>query len=410
VSIDSTRFRPGLKQTLTLPLLVFYGVGVTVGAGIFALIGEIVDVSGGRAPIAFLVAGAVAGVTGLSYMQLVRRFPRAGGEAVYVTSGLGAGPGRLAGLGVVLTGTISSAVVSLAFGGYLGSLLDIPARVGAVGIVVVVAMVASAGVRESVFVAASVTLLEVGTLVVVVIFGLPDLGNGRLGETVFSSDAGLVQPVLAGAVVAFFAFIGFEDIANMAEETVDPERTAPRAIAWTLGISVAIYVLLASIAVVQPDRQALVDSDAPMATLFEQVSGRGSDVVATVASLAMTNGILVQVVMASRVLYGMSREALLPAALSPLGVVHQRTGTPMRATVLLSSTIVLLVLIVPLGPLARVTSLLTLGVFSLVNLGLFAIGRRESGSLHAWRFVGAAGAVLALLLAGWEVSGMVGLR
>jgi amino acid transporter len=401
--------QPGqLKRTLTLPLLVLYGVGVTIGAGIFALIGEILAVSGNQAPLAFLVAGAIAGVTGLSYMQLVRRFPRAGGEAVYVTHALGDGLGRVAGFGVVVTGTISSAVVSLAFGGYLRSLTGLPTIVGALVIIAVVAVIASFGVRESVLLAAGVTLIEVGTLVVVALFGLPKLIDAPLVSTVFSAGQdGFTSPILAGSVIAFFAFIGFEDIANMAEETVDPRRTAPRAIAWTLGISIVVYLLLACIAVVLPERAAIVDSDAPMATLFEAVSGRGSDVVATVASLAMTNGILVQIVMASRVLYGMAGEGLLPAPLAPLGQVHASRRTPIRATIAVCCVVAVLVSLVPLSQLARITSLVTLGVFSLVNLALFVLGRRENGELSPWRYVALFGMVLTVSLGAWELWSIV---
>jgi len=400
---------PHLKRTLTLPLLVFYGVGVTIGAGIFALIGEIMGVSGDQAPLAFLVAGVIAGVTGLSYMQLVRRFPRAGGEAVYVTNAVGARFGQVAGFGVVVTGTISSAVVALAFGGYVKSLIGVPSIVGALAIIAVVAVVASFGVRESVLLAAGVTLIEVGTLVVVAIFGLPKLVDAPLMSTVFTSGQdGFASPILAGAVIAFFAFIGFEDIANMAEETIDPRRTAPRAIAWTLGISIVVYVLLACIAIVLPERSAIVASDAPMATLFEVVSGRGSDVVATVASLAMTNGILVQIVMASRVLYGMAGEGLLPSRLAPLGKVHSSRRTPVRATVAVCCVVAVLVSLVPLGQLARITSLVTLCVFSLVNLALFTLGRREGGQLGRWRYVGLFGMVLTVSLASWELWGIFG--
>ena len=402
--------RPALRRTLTLPLLVFYGVGVTVGAGIFALIGELLDVSGNQAPLAFLVAGLIAGVTGVSYMQLVRRFPRAGGEAVYVTSGLGGSFGRVAGLGVVVTGTISSAVVSLAFGGYLGSLTGWPPIAGALMILVVVVAVASFGVRESVLLASVVTMLEVGTLIVVAIFGLPKLGESSVLSTVFTAgENGFFSPILTGAVVAFFAFIGFEDIANMAEETVDPKRVAPRAIAWTLGISIVIYLVLASIAVTLPERTEIVESDAPMATLFEAVSGRGSDLVATVASLAMTNGILVQIIMAARVLYGMANEALLPGPMRPLGKVHPTRGTPMRATLSVAVVVAVLVSLVPLGRLARITSLVTLVVFTLVNLSLYAISRRDPETTSRWGHLALAGAVFTSLLGLYEIATTAGL-
>lgn len=401
---EETRPKPRLKRTLTLPLLVFYGVGVTVGAGIFALIGEILGVSGNQAPLAFLVAGFIAGLTGVSYMQLVRQFPRAGGEAIYVTAGLGRRFGRIAGLGVVATGTISSAVVALAFGGYLKSLVGVPTVIGALGIVAVVALVGCLGVRESVIAAAVVTLVEVGTLVVIAVLGLPRLWDIDIVSTVSqSSEGSFAGPILGGAVVAFFAFIGFEDIANMAEETIDPARTAPRAIVWTLAISVVVYVVLACVAVALPNRAEIVNSDAPMATLFTEVSGGGGGVVSTVASLAMTNGILVQIVMASRVLFGMANEDLLPAPFARLGRVDERRQTPALATISVAGAVSLLVLLVPLGRLARLTSLVTLGVFTMVNLALFVLGRRPGSALRSMRYVGLCGALCALALALWEL-------
>lgn len=134
-----------LRRTLSLPLLVFYGLGVTVGAGIFALVGEILDVSGDQAPLAFILAGLISGFTGVSYMALVAQFPRAGGEAVYVSRGIGRRAGRFAGMGVVATGTISSAVVALAFAGYVTTLVPIPRLLAAVLIVGALVLVACWG-------------------------------------------------------------------------------------------------------------------------------------------------------------------------------------------------------------------------------------------------------------------------
>ena len=169
--------KPALRRTLTLPLLVFYGVGVTVGAGIFALIGEILSLAGDKAPLAFLLAGLIAGATGFSYALLVRVFPRAGGEAVFVNRGLGTIAGRLAGLGVVITGIVSSAVIALAFAGYVQALIALPAPLLTAGVVLLLAFVAWWGVRESVIFAAVITLLEVGTLVFIILSGMPLLAN-----------------------------------------------------------------------------------------------------------------------------------------------------------------------------------------------------------------------------------------
>jgi APA family basic amino acid/polyamine antiporter len=385
-----------LERAITLPMLVFYGVGVTVGAGIFALIGEILDISGDQAPLALLVAGCVAGVTGISYMALVREFPSAGGEAVYTTRAFGSTAGRIAGLGVVVTGTVSSAVVALAFGGYVSELVSIPERVSAIALVLVLALVAVWGVRQSVALAAAITVLELSTLIAIVAFGLPELTAADDLMASFS-PGGHLDAIVAGSVLAFFAFIGFEDIANMAEETVEPRVAAPRAIAWTLSITLVVYLLLATLAANLPERGRITESDAPLAEVFEIVSGLDSAPVATIASLAMLNGILVQLVMASRVLYGMATEGQLPAR---LGRVNPERHTPTTATALIAACVVVLVIAFPLVRLAQLTSLVTLSVFTLVNLSLFVLASRgEHAQLRKWRWFGAGGAVLTVGLA-----------
>lgn len=398
---------PELRRTLTLPWLVFYGVGVTVGAGIFALIGELVNVSGSRAPLAFLVAGAIATITSLSYRDLVGRMPRAGGEAIWVARGIGDGPGRLVGFGVIAAGMVSSAVVALAFGGYVGEVLPVSPLLVTVLAIAVITGIASFGARESIMVGGAVTLLEVGALVLVIIFGLPELASIDAFTSVVASDGpletnGWFTPVLSGAILAFFAFIGFEDIANMAEETVDPTKTAPRAIAWTLGISIVVYVLLSLIAVNVDDPGAIATSDAPMATLFEMVSGRGSDVIATIAAIAMTNGILAQVMMSSRVIFGMGSERSLGRLSPVMAEVHPRRGTPVRATVVVGAIVALLAVAVPLVQLARLTSVLILAVFTLVNAAEFRFARRDPKPDRRMLVVGVVGASLCAALAVWE--------
>lgn len=390
-----------LRRTLSLPLLVFYGLGVTVGAGIFALVGEILGSAGDQAPLAFLVAGVIAGLTGMSYMALVAQFPRAGGEAVYVRNGLGTAAGRVAGLGVVVTGVVSSAVVALAFAGYVSTLVAVPERLTAAGIVVVLCGVAWWGVRESVLLAAVVTLLEVGTLIVVITFGIPHVDASAIAPSFNLFAEGAFGPVFAGAGIAFFAFIGFEDIANMAEETIDPRRTAPKAIAWTLGVTLLAYVSLATIASSLSNRTEIAESSAPMTVIFSEVSGLNSAPIATIASLAMVNGILVQIVMASRVLYGMANDGQLPEALAVVNPTHK---TPSRATLLVGLAIVLLALFFPLVTLAKATSIITLTVFTLVNVALIRLTQtNEELAQRRWLVNGVLGAGASAALGVWQV-------
>lgn len=397
---NHTDDEPQLERTLSLPLLVFYGLGVTVGAGIFALVGEILGIAGDHAALAFLLAGVIAGFTGVSYMALVAQFPRAGGEAVYVNRGLGRQAGRFAGLGVVVTGIISSAVVAQAFSGYVATLVPVPKSLTAAALVLLLTAVAWWGVRESVIVASIVTVLEVGTLLVVALFGLPEIDLDVVARGFDLSGAGTAGAILTGAGIAFFAFIGFEDIANMAEETKDPRTTAPRAIRWTLAITLLAYVGLAIVAVSLPDRSAIADSDAPMAVIFEAVSGLDSAPVATIASFAMVNGILVQIVMASRVLYGMANEGQLPTVLAQ---VDDTRHTPARATLLVGAAIIVLLLF-PLVTLARVTSIVTLSVFTLVNLALVRLTRTMPELGHTkWVVNGVVGAIVSAGLGVWQV-------
>lgn len=390
-----------LRRTLSLPLLIMYGLGVTVGAGIFALVGEILGSAGDQAPLAFLTAGVIAGFTGVSYMALVAQFPRAGGEAVYVRQGVGSAAGRVAGLGVVVTGIISSAVVALAFAGYVSTLVSLPERLTAAAIVCLLCGVAWWGVRESVALAAVVTVLEVGTLLVVIGFGVPSLEAGTVASSFDVFADGAVGPVLAGAGIAFFAFIGFEDIANMAEETLDPRRTAPRAIAWTLGVTLVAYVALALIAASLDDRAAIAESSAPMTVIFSEVSGLNSAPIATIASFAMVNGILVQIVMASRVLYGMAGDGQLPQSLAVVDAVHR---TPVRATALVGVCIVMLAVFFPLVALAKATSIITLTVFTLVNVALVRLTRSNPAlAKRRWLVNGVLGAATASALGTWQV-------
>lgn len=384
-----------LRRVLSLPLLIFYGLGVTIGAGIFALIGEILGIAGDAAPAAFLLAGLIAGTTGVSYAILSGIYPRAGGEAIYVNVALGSGFGRLVGYGVTTTAIISSAVITLSFSGYVGSLLPISQPILVGTILLLLAIVASVGVRESVLFAASITVLEVGTLALIIIFG----GSSLADSTTYASaitpvtNAAGWSLIMPAAVIAFFAFIGFEDLVNMAEETVDPRRIMPQAIIITLVITVVLYTAISLIAISVPDRESLTSSSAPLATLFQAVTGFSGKPIAAMASIAMINGVLIQILMASRVIYGMSREALAP---SILGTLHPTRKTPMRAIAAVTILIAILAFGFPLLYLAQATSLVTLTVFLLVNVSLWQIGRKSdtTHTVHRWRYWGLFGVVL----------------
>lgn len=350
-------------------------------------------IAGDAAPLAFLIAGLVAAATARSYALLAPRFPRAGGAAVYAAEGLGKTAGRIVGVGVAITGIVSSAVIALAFAGYVGTLTGLPQPLLAIACIVVLTGVASFGIRESVAAAAVITILEVGTLVVVAAVGAPALANGEVLARLAAlpTDRLQLDIVVAAAAVAFFTFIGFEDIVNMAEEAKAPERTMGPAIAITLGLSTLLYVLIAAIAAAVPDRAAVTASEAPLADLFALLSGLPAAPVSTIAAIAMINGILVQMLMVSRVLYGMASDGLLPAW---IGAVSPARRIPVRATLLTAAAIAVLTLVAPMVSLAQATGYVTLAVFTAVNVSLFrlASGAAWRGPRHVrwWGIVGAA--------------------
>jgi len=392
---------PVLRRVLGLPLLVFYGMGVTIGAGIFALIGQILDIAGDFSPLVFLVAAVLAGASAGSYAFLSGRFPKAAGAAVYARAGFGPGLARITGIGVAITGVVSAAVISLAFGSYLGTLVPVPSWILAVGLLAVLTAVASLGVRESIILAAVITLVEVGTLVVIIGAGLPELADASLwGRIATFPSAASFGIVLAATTVAFYAFIGFEDIVNMAEETRRPERVMAWAVIITLALTTIVYIAVASIAVAVGDRIPIATSDAPMADLFAALTGGSPAPIAAIAAVAMINGVLIQILMASRVLYGMAREGLLSP--SWLGRIAPRRQTPVNATFVVAGAIATLVLLLPMVRLAEVTSYVTLAVFTVVNLSLWRLSRRsvERGSrLRAVWGLSAAALTVGMLLA-----------
>jgi APA family basic amino acid/polyamine antiporter len=396
---------PQLRRALSLPWLVFYGVGVTVGAGIFALIAEIVAIAGSHAPLAFVVAGVVAGVSGLSYAILAGAYPRAAGEAIFVKLGIGEIAGRIIGYGVVAVAITSSAVIGLAFAGYVARFSGLPEPASLLAVMAFLSLVAATGVRESVGFAALITVLEVGALLVVIAAGLPMAARSPLLGEVLSLPASWTawSAIFAGGFVAFFAFIGFEDIENMAEETRDAHRVVPLAILLTLVISVAIYGLVAVVAASWPERAALAASRAPLADLFQDVTGLSGTPMAVMAAVAMINGILVQIIMASRVLYGMAGEGMAPRQLRRL---HATRQTPVRAIFLIAAAAAALGLFVPLLRLAELTSLVMLCVFAAVNVSLYLIGRRSDAPprLRRWRYWGLLGAAVTLGLIALEAT------
>ena len=373
--------QPTLRRVISLPWLVLYGLGTTIGAGIYALTGVVAGRAGMHAPVAFLLAASIALFSALSFAELSSRFPRAGGEAVYVREGFGRVDLQLVvGILVVAAGLISAATVSVGFVGYLAEFIVVPKLVAVVGIVITLGAVVGWGVRESVMAAGLMTLLEVGGLLIVIVYGAPQLAElpARASE-ILRFGPGAFQGVGAAAVIAFYAFLGFEDMVNAAEEVTNVRRTLPAAILITLAVTAALYVVIAVVAVLAVPPAELAHSKAPLSLVFERCGGPAG-VLGVIAMFALLNGALIQVLKASRVLWGMADQGVLPAVLRQ---IHPRTRTPLLAIGLATLVTGMLAAVFPLETLAKATSIVTLATFALANLALVYIKRRDPSPAEA---------------------------
>lgn len=381
-----------LKRNLSLPLILFYGLGTILGAGIYVLTGVVADHAGVFAPLAFVIAALVAAPTAFSYGKLSARFPRSAGEAVYVNEAFNrAWLSSLIGLLVVAVGIISSATISRGFVGYFEIFWQLPAPVVISGLVIFLGGLAIYGVFESVGFAALIAIIEIIGLMLV-IYGGAVQGVAEIPPLVPSPGAGIWTGVLAGGFLAFYAFIGFEDIVNMAEETKNPSRNLPLAIMGSLGIATLLYFLVAYITIGTVPLNDLKGHPAPMALVIEQHGIFNPGLIAAISMLAVINGALVQIIMASRVIYGMSR---MQGSGHLLGEVHAKTRTPIYATLLVTAIVLTLALLFDLQALATVTSAVTLTIFFMIN-GSLVVFERFSGT--GW--VAILGMLLCLLLLG----------
>ena len=352
---------------------------MTIGAGIYVLIGEAVSRSGVYAPLAFLAAALLMALSAASFAELAGRLPVAAGEAAYVREAFRSS--RLAatiGLLVVAIAIVSAAAISVGSAGYLATFLAAPQGLLVAGVVLAMGAIAAWGVKESVTFAGVMTLIEVGGLVMLIVAAAitrPDLMI-RLPEAIPSFHrSGVLPGIMSTLLLAVFSFIGFEGLANVAEEARNPQKTLPLAILLTLVTSITLYVLVVWVALVSVPRPELVQSQAPLALVFERLTGLSPRVMSAVAIVATLNGVIVQIIMSSRVLYGLARQGDLPAR---FGSVHRTTRTPLYATIVTTALVLLLALALPLHQLADLTARFTLIVFAFVNVSLIRIKARTA--------------------------------
>jgi basic amino acid/polyamine antiporter, APA family len=378
-----------LRRQLGLAALVFYGVGDILGAGIYALVGEVAGMAGRLSWLSFLIALIVASFTGLTYAELGGRFPRSGGESHFCRQAFRQ-PwiAKLIGWLVFTSGVLSLATVSRAFAGYLHILIpDVSAQVMVVSLLLLLAAINFLGINVSSAANIVCTLIESSGLLIVVCAGLAFIAEARpsmASEATFSisGDVPGMFAVFQAASLAFFAFIGFEDMVNVAEEARNPGRDMPRAIILAASIAGILYIIVVLVATRVLSPQELATSDAPLLRVVQVAAPSiPTWLFTTIALFAVANTGLLNFITASRLLYGMSQDGLLPKI---LGNVHEGRGTPHGAIGVVLVTAISLATTGTLAYLAGTTSVLLLIVFLTMNVVLIRLKRNHQLEKNAF--------------------------
>lgn len=361
-----------LHRVLGMTEVTAGGVGIIIGAGIYVLLGAATAHAGPLVWAAFLMAAVLSALTGLSYAELSSMFPSAAGEYEYTRQALPEWVAFIVGWTMIAGLVVAAATVSIGFARYIGYFVDIDPRATALGLLVAVCVVAMIGVKQSARLTVGLSAVQVGGLLLVVAIGLPHVGDVDL-----RTGPG-VGGVLTAAALVFFAFIGFDEVITLAEETRDPTRTVPRALLLALGLSTALYVAVAVAAVSVLGAGALAASPRPLADVMAHVlGGRGATVVAAIAVMTTTNTTLLALTAASRVMYGMAKAGAMPRAFA---AVHPARGTPVRAIIAVASVAAVFAALGEFAVIAAVTDFAVYVVFLAVN-GTVVILRRTRPDL-----------------------------
>ena len=358
-----------LKRHIGLFQLTMYGVGLTLGAGIYVLIGEAAGFTGNSMWISFGLAAIVAVFAGLSYAELSTLFPKAAAEYVFVKNAFKSEfIGFLIGWLTVITSMIVGATVALGFGGYFSQFLDIPITLSAILLLVILSVVSFIGIKQSAWANTIFALVTIAGLGIIIFLGL----TAEVSEPVdyFDTPNGMTGIVLA-FVLIFFAFIGFEDMANVAEEVKRPKKTLPRAIILSIIITAVIYILVSLSSVRVLNWEELGQSSAPLADIATRGLGLEGGIAMTVIALfATASTVLITMVAGARILYGMAKAGSLP---SIFGKVHSKTGTPWIAVIGILVTSVAFSFVGDIVIVANIVVFAIVITFAMVNLSVILL-------------------------------------
>ena len=368
---------PPLRRSLTFWQVTATGVGIVIGAGIYVLVGEAAKDAGNGVWISFGVAALLSALTAMTYAELTSMFPSAGAEYEYGRHAFNEFFGFIAGWMMVVAYVVAAAAVSIGFAHYLQRFIDIDLRVGAIGLLVVLTVIVTAGVQRSLWLSIALAALQVGGLLLVIASGAPHIGSRSLVEGASATG------VLSGAALVFFAFIGFDDIATLSEETHDAARVMPRALLATLLISGTLYILVGISAVSLVGGDALAASDRPLALVIEDDWGnRAAGIIAGLAIAATINTTLLLLTASSRIMFGMARQGAMPRALAHVG---KRGQAPYLAAIVSLVFAALFAAIGNIGLVASVTDFSVYAIFLMMNASVIALRFRMPDAPRSMR-------------------------
>jgi APA family basic amino acid/polyamine antiporter len=400
----TTEATPGkLKRAITGPLLYLFILGDVLGAGIYALMGALSAEVGGALWAPLILALLLALLTAGSYAELVTKYPKAGGAAVFAERAFKRPLiSFLVGFSMLAAGVTSAAGLSLAFAGeYLGTFIDVPAIPAAIVFLALVACLNARGISESVRSNVVMTVIEVSGLIIVIVAVALMMGGGggdvgRIGE--FRSGVSPAVATLGAAIIAYYSFVGFETSANIAEEVRAPSRVYPRALFGALITAGIVYVLVGLASSIALPPSELADSTGPLLAVVAASGVLVPDwVFSLIALVAVANGALLTMIMSSRLAYGMAEHQLLPSMLTR---VLPGRRTPLVAIISTTVVAMMLTLVGDLSLLASTVVLLLLFVFLSTNVAVLVLRRQTVDHDHfrVWTFVPVLGALSCVLL------------
>ena len=355
-----------LKKELSLFQVTLAGIGVILGAGIYALIGVASGIAGNAIWLAFVIGAIIAMLTGLSYAELSSIFKRDSGEYDYVQSAFNKRLALIVGIVIILAGIITAATVSLGFALYFSAIFNTPIIYVAILITLILSLINYYGIKQSSWITSFSTIVETLGLIIIIILGIKYIGNVDYFEMPNGFDG-----VLQATALIFFAFLGFDNIIKLAEETKNPQRTIPKAIILSIIISSIIYILVAISAVSILGWQELSISKAPLADVAARSFGGIAFLVLAVIALFSTgNTVLVTLVTTSRMVYGMAEEKSLSRKFT---LVDKKTRTPWVAVFLIMVATILFILIGDIRTVAEFANLALFITFAFVNLAVVVL-------------------------------------